>query len=140
MKVLLAIDQIHADSKTLKLAKKCLETVDGSELTILYVSNQSAAVYYRTPVGTQNIVNEKEWEYINHLEATALHEFRPLAGRVRFQHAIGNPAKVICEVARELNADLVIIGSAQHRVGGPKIGSVVKSVLNQMDRPVLAAN
>lgn len=54
------------------------------------------------------------------------------------QHAIGNPAGVIGQVARDVEADIVVMAT-HGRTGLPRLvlGSVATSVLQQADRPVL---
>lgn len=52
---------------------------------------------------------------------------------------IGNPAEEILNTAREMGAEMIIIGSRGKRVGKLFMGSVSREVANNADIPVLIA-
>lgn len=139
MNILLAADKIHAGSKSVKLAKKCLEMDCTCQLTVLYVSNDTPPVYYRTDIGRQVTLPRHELIVKQQLADAVSREFRPWPGRVRFRHETGHPARTICRIANELDADLLILGGPNRRSSGLLGGSVVEAVLNSVQRPVLIA-
>ncbi|MCL6446153.1 MAG: universal stress protein [Alicyclobacillus sp.] len=140
MKILLALDQFHNDSNHVQMAKTYLAQISDSTLTVLYVSNESASVYYRTPIGIQHVVTERELAYRDALERSVSQAFAPWGARVSFRHEIGNPVKVICEVADEGNYDLIILGHPRSRLEAVNLRSVMHGVVNHAHRPVLVAN
>lgn len=140
MKILLAIDQIHPHSKSIVLAKQYMSQFNNSELTVLYVSNESASVYYKTERGIEHVLTDEALTHRNELELAVLAEFRPWQGSVQFHHEIGHPSKIICRAAKDLDAHLIILGGHRTRTNVLRIGSVVQGVLTHSDRPVLVAN
>lgn len=80
---------------------------------------------------------KRAWQWHRLTEATALLERRGISAFV--EAAAGNPASVIVEVARALEADLIVLGRETHRRGRLplKSKSVRRSVAQRADCDVL---
>lgn len=62
--------------------------------------------------------------------------------RVRYETEVlqGTPADAILELARDRNADLIVVGSrGRGRITGTVLGSVSTAIVHRADRPVLVA-
>ncbi|MBX5442260.1 MAG: universal stress protein [Solirubrobacteraceae bacterium] len=71
-------------------------------------------------------------------EAIALEANGPLRGATWSGRVVeGAPAEAIVAVAREVDADLIVVGSRGYGSLGPHLGSVSARVLAQADRPVV---
>lgn len=97
------------------------------------------AVYVSHPVRISRSSHENEAGYAHELERIAkTHYFPQHKQRVILHHRIGEPWEEVCQLADELCADLVVIGS--HRIGVLEHlwpGSVSSAVVRHCDRPVL---
>lgn len=138
MKILLAMEHYQHDSKSTQFAKQYLENMDDVEIIVLYVSNESASVYYNTAVGLQQILTDDEWAYRSRLETDVAREFRPWSAKVKFRHELGHPANVICSVAAGMDADLIILGKPRSHERAVW-GSVLRGVLGHTSSSVLIA-
>lgn len=138
MKILLAIEHYQTNSQSIQIAKQYLEHMDDVEVVVLYVSNESASVYYKTAIGMQQILTDDEWAYRSRLETDIARDFRPWFSSVKFRHELGHPAKMICSVASEIHADLIILGKGHGREKAV-LGSVLRGVVGHASSPVLVA-
>ena len=49
----------------------------------------------------------------------------------------GNPADVLCDVARDRDASMVVIGAHRHGIVRRMLGTTAAHVVNRIDRPLL---
>ncbi|HWV84000.1 MAG TPA: universal stress protein [Capillimicrobium sp.] len=71
-------------------------------------------------------------------EAIALEANGPLRGATWSGRVVSAaPARAIVDVAAEVDADLIVVGSRGYGSLGPHLGSVSAQVLAQADRPVV---
>lgn len=79
----------------------------------------------------------RDWQWSALIEATALLEKRSI--RAFVEAAAGNPALVILETARTLNADLVVLGRGRHKGWRPSIKrrSVRQTVIRHLEGDAL---
>jgi nucleotide-binding universal stress UspA family protein len=127
-------------SEVLRKAATLARGVTSGELHLVHVVEDLPApvVLVPIPVGlgissTEIVANARK--YVEGLAAEARREF---AGRVSTHLAAGSAWKQILQVAVDVHADLIVIGTHGH--GGVKrllLGSVVESVVRKASCPVL---
>ncbi|WDL96143.1 universal stress protein [Alicyclobacillus sp. ALC3] len=97
------------------------------------------AVYVSRPVRLAHSSHENEQGYVHELGRIArTHYFPQHKDRIELHHRIGEPWEEICQFARGVSADLVVVGS--HRIGVVEYlwpGSVSSAIVRHCDKPVL---
>ncbi len=88
--------------------------------------------YSMPPQGLENLLREQAQKYIDQLETKVPAELRGGA-----KVAIGVPWQAICEMAKDENVDLIMIGSHGYQGLDRLIGTTAAKVVNHADRSVL---
>ena len=131
-KILLATDGSESATDALRAAVELAEE-SGASIDVLTVA--------RTVHALKGAVHALPMEDVD--EARRIAEEHALAVRglgidAHAHVAHDEPAHAICEVARELDADLIVVGSrGLGPVRGALLGSVSRAVLSHAGRPVL---
>lgn len=131
-KILFASDLSVSNKDVARVAKE-LEKVHGAQLSIAHVIE---------PIGTYG----RGFYYLGDLEKALevqavehLNTFSEMFDIPQDQQhiCIGNPKREICDLAKELNADLIVIGSHGARGISALLGSTASYVLSHADCDVL---
>jgi nucleotide-binding universal stress UspA family protein len=143
--VLVALDYSKADER---LMQKAMEWAKGEEISIVLLHVFS--FFDRMPdrdVSQQNIENYsgvlsdtlleggESWERLEKASLSKLQEYAKSLEKegiaVTTQHILGNPAPVICSVARELGVDSIIVGrGGRQGIAEAVLGSVSNYVFH----------
>ena len=108
---------------------------DTPKITFYVIDAKAAEGMAKTTGGTPSEFGDQAQRYLDHLSRLAAHQGITADQVIRY----GTPYIEITELARELNADLIVIG----RVGGKgtqrlaRIGSVAERVIEYAHCPVL---
>lgn len=135
-KILLATDGSESATDALRAAVELAEEAGASidVITVARTLHHAAGAVPVAPVGPPSgIVDEARRIAEEHA-----HAVRELGVEARAHVAEDEPAHAICEAARELEADLIVVGSrGLGPVRGALLGSVSRAVLSHAGRPVL---
>lgn len=88
--------------------------------------------YALPPQSLEGLLQEQAQKYIDMEEAKIPAEFRGGA-----KAAVGTPWQVVCDVAKQENVDLIMIGSHGYQGLDRLIGTTAAKVVNHADRSVL---
>jgi nucleotide-binding universal stress UspA family protein len=143
--VLVALDYSKADER---LIQKALEWAKCEEISIVLlhvfsffdhlpdrdVSQQDIENYSGILSGTL-LEGWESWERLEKASLSKLLEYakslEEVGISVTTQHILGNPAPVICSMARELKADTIIVGrGGRHGIAEAVLGSVSNYVFH----------
>ncbi|MCL6454889.1 MAG: universal stress protein [Alicyclobacillus sp.] len=135
-KILLAMDGSRCASEAAKQAAAFLQAWPKATLSVVYVVPPAA---YPLEAGVVVPIDLDMYDErgVADVKAVFAEQFGA-EPRAKFTVGHGVPADVICQMARETHADLIIIGS--HGKGFVKrtvLGSVSEAVLRHADVPVL---
>ncbi|MDO7908288.1 universal stress protein [Paenibacillus sp. JX-17] len=133
--ILVAVDGSEHSMHALNTAKTLAVSLQGeTAMTVLHV-NPSIAMN-EPPVGVD--VDDRIEEEGRHILEPAADLLAGSGITYEMAAAHGNPAEVICQAAREKNADLIIMGTRGHSlVKEMLLGSVSHSVIAHAPCPVL---
>ena len=132
--ILFATDGSKASKGAQNTAAEYLQVWPNSKLIVLYVTDRDAYAYDLIP----EAVDKVETHLTEEIKQDTATFFAPFASRVQFIHRIGHAASTICAVSKEVDADLIILGSHGHgAIDSLLLGSVAHSVLNRVHIPVL---
>ena len=133
--IVYATDGSKSAEHASEMVKDYLEAWPELELYVLYVTDREKYAY------------DYASDAVDHYEARATNEikerienniFSDWKNRVHFIHKTGHASSTICEVAKDEQADLIVVGS--HGRGffdRALLGSVAHGVLNRSELPVL---
>lgn len=134
-KILCATDGSNYSRYAAEITKSFLKIWPEAKLIVLYVTAKENYAYDLVPDAVERyeetVANQIKEEVENQL-------FAAWKERVQFMHKIGHPSTTICKVAKEEDADLIIMGShGRGFIERALIGSVTLGVLNRTHIPVL---
>jgi len=122
----------HALDEAVELAAAA-----GAKLTVVYVRHAPLPVLGE-PVYQRSL--SLELRHANETVAIAIGLAHTAGVEAEAEVLEGDPAKLIVELARLLDVDLIVVGSrGLGTVAGALLGSVSRDVLHHADRPVLVA-
>ena len=133
--IVYATDGSKSAEHASEMVKDYLEAWPELQLYVLYVTDREKYAY------------DYASDAVDHYEARATDEikerienniFSDWKDRVHFIHKTGHASSTICEVAKDEQADLIVVGS--HGRGffdRALLGSVAHGVLNRSELPVL---
>jgi nucleotide-binding universal stress UspA family protein len=131
--IVLGLDGSDASEAAVPVAAE-LARLATAEIVVVHVEERIAA---RGGVEPAHLDQD---ELTARIEATA-NELRAAGGDVRVEIAvdlIGGPARAIAEVATQVQADIVVVGSRGHSgLAGVLLGSVAQKLLHLAPCPVL---
>lgn len=132
--LLLATDGSETSNIARNMAVEYLQAWPESKIVVLYVTNRDVYAYDLVP----DAVDKVESHRTQQIQQDTTEFFASFAERMQFTHRMGHEAATICTVAKEENADLIILGSHGHGViDSLLLGSVAHAVLNRAHVPVL---
>jgi nucleotide-binding universal stress UspA family protein len=135
--VLLAVDGSKHAEKAVDLATK-LAQIDHDEVVIVHVI-EVMPTRFQVPPDVEYVLDEEAIRlakrYAEDLEAAGV------KARTEFRHIrYGHAARVICDIAEDIDAGLIMMGSrGKSDLTAILVGSVTHKVLHLSDRPVLIA-
>jgi nucleotide-binding universal stress UspA family protein len=88
--------------------------------------------YSMPPQSLEGLLREQAQKYIDQLESSVPVEFRGGA-----KVAIGTPWQAICDMAKDENVDLIMVGSHGYQGLDRLIGTTAAKIVNHADRSVL---
>lgn len=142
MKTLLAVDESEGAKKAITFLQEMARQMKELEVTVVHVIRP---VDYRYI--TVETASPRWQELLDELEASARQRARELLSTIQqamggtpttILVTVGDPAAEIVNVAKETNADLIVIGSrGLGRVQGVLLGSVSDRVVHMAHCPVL---
>ncbi|MCY0874820.1 MAG: universal stress protein [Firmicutes bacterium] len=139
--IVLATDGSEPSQQTIPTVLEYLRLWPACRLTVVYVS-QMENVYFGSVPGVPAV---PEPDIATH-EAARIKadvvdaKFRDVRDRVEFVHLYGHPATIICDVAQQRGADLIVVGShGRGSIDRLLLGSVSHGVLNRAKMSVLVA-
>lgn len=120
----------HAAEKVLEL----MEAFPDATLIVLYVTAKETYAYDLIP----EVVERAEENIKSRIKEKIEEKFSPYTNRVQFVHEVGHPSITICNVAKEQQADMIIVGShGKGVIDRALVGSVANGVLNRAHMPVM---
>lgn len=143
MKILLAIDGSEGSQKATTFLQEMVRTMQDAQVTILYVVKPLEYRYVSVETGGP------AWQKVmEELEASARQKARELLEQTERLFpdniktavlvSVGEPATEIVNIAKEMPADLIVMGSrGLGRIQGMLLGSVSDRVLHLAHCPVL---
>lgn len=132
---LFATDGSAYSEQAAKLTVEYLKAWPEANVIILYVT---AKEYYAYDLVSESVDRFEEQQTKQIKQDTKERLFSKWEERVQFVHRTGHPSITICEVAKEKDADLIILGShGRGLVDGALLGSVAHGVLHRSHIPVL---
>jgi nucleotide-binding universal stress UspA family protein len=135
--VLLAVDGSKHAEKAVDLATK-LAQIDHDEVVVVHVT-EVLPTRFQVPPDVEYVLDEEvirlAKRYAENLNAAGV------KARTEFRHIrYGHAAPVICDLAEDLDAGLIVMGSrGKSDLAAILVGSVTHKVLHLTDRPVLIA-
>jgi nucleotide-binding universal stress UspA family protein len=135
--VLLAVDGSKHAEKAVDLATK-LAQIDHDEVVVVHVT-EVLPTRFQVPPDVEYVLDEEVIRlanrYAENLNAAGV------KARTEFRHiSYGHAARVICDLAEDLDAGLIVMGSrGKSDLAAILVGSVTHKVLHLTDRPVLVA-
>ncbi|MBD1223000.1 universal stress protein [Virgibacillus halodenitrificans] len=132
--ILLATDGSMYSEHATEMAKTYLKAWPEARLVVLYVTAKDHYAYDFIP----DVVDEAEKEITERIKTTTEEQFAGFQNNVHFLHKSGHPSKTICDVAKDQDVDLIILGShGRGIIDRALLGSVAHGVLQRAERPVL---
>jgi nucleotide-binding universal stress UspA family protein len=105
-RIMVAIDQSEASKSCLKLALFLLRDIKGSQLTLVHVdANMSAKSEQKTGAEAEK----------DPVLAGAIAETKKMGVAYQCISAVGKPGELICSIAEDTHADLLVLGSPDRR-------------------------
>ncbi len=140
--VLFATDGSTASQEAVSTVQDFLRAWPELRVTVLYVLPASETETHHWYGGVAGVpVVDPKWGEARAAQIkqdVVNQKFKDWTDRVDFVYESGYPAIVICELAEELKADLIIVGShGRSAVDRLFLGSVSHGVLNRSKLPVL---
>ncbi|OAG92994.1 hypothetical protein AYW79_12710 [Ferroacidibacillus organovorans] len=139
--ILYATDGSSASREAIPMISDFLNRWTEAKLTVLYVSTAYHDPLYAGSIPGVPTLAEPEYndEIVAAIKKEIVEEaFFKYGDRIRFEQHVGYPATVICEIAKERSADLIVMGShGRGTLDRLLIGSVSHGVLNRSHVPVL---
>ncbi len=154
--ILVALDYSKTDER---LIQKVLEWSRGKEISVVLlhifsffdsmpdrdVAQQEKEEIYSGAVSNPLREGWESWERLEKASLSKLREYaKPLEAvgiSVTTKHILGNPAPVICSVARELEIDTIMVGRGGRRgIAEAVLGSVSNYVFHHAPCSVWAIN
>ncbi len=140
--VLAAVDASEAAHEVLRVGANIARTTRGGELHLVHVVEDlpPPVALVPRPVGLGITSNEIVAAARKHVEALAVEARSQFHGRLSTHVAAGSAWKQILQVAIDVQADLIVVGT--HGRAGVKrllLGSVAESVVRKASCPVLVA-
>ncbi len=136
-KFLFATDGSECSEHAARMTGEFLEAWPYAIAVVLYVTARENYAYDLVP----DAVNRYEEQLAQQIQEDVME--RLLAkwkNRVQFLHRTGHPSITICEVAKEVQADLIVVGShGRGFIDRALLGSVAHGVLHRSHIPVLIA-
>ncbi|GGJ88918.1 universal stress protein UspA [Lentibacillus kapialis] len=135
--ILFATDGSESSKHAGEMVKDYLKAWPEAELYVLYVTAKENYAYDYIPDVIDRYEDQIKKDIRNTVENQMYTEWK---NHVHFVHKVGHPSTTICDVAKEKNADIIIVGS--HGRGffdRSLLGSVAHAVLNRTELPVLVA-
>jgi len=133
-KILVAVDLAHADKSSSIIARaKKLADINEGQLTLLNVVIEIPPyVSFELPAGIQekSISDAK-------VSLTKLAEESELPPSTTIEVKKGNPANEILKLAKEINADLILVVSHQPELADYLLGSVAGKVVRHAECTVM---
>ncbi len=127
-----ATDGSKLAKKSGEIALQLLEAFKDSRLIALYVEKPSYEGNVALPTG--NAERHLATDLKKQIEVS----FSTFGSRIQFMTRVGNPSEVICKIADENQADVILIGSHGHNaLERIFIGSVSHAVLEHASCPVM---
>jgi nucleotide-binding universal stress UspA family protein len=140
MKILLAADGLDAQSGSIRFVTKLFHECPDNRLIVMHVSNANVPFYRKTPVGMEETLSEAEITNTERIVKTVTSSLYPWKDQIKFLHATGHPAAMICKIAEDEGVDIIVIGNHGHGVADRfGIGGVCQGVLAKTTIPVLVA-
>lgn len=134
MNVVAAVDGSEYSARVIEAA---IEFADGGQVHAVYVA---APIVYAMPgPGMAPIAATMDYDAMSKAEAEAVWaSVGPLPDNVTTETLKGQAARMIVEYAKDVNADLIVIGSrGRGAFGSLFLGSVSHGVVHAADRNVL---
>lgn len=133
--ILFATDGSQASEQGAAVTSRLMQQWPDAKLLVLYVSEEMAYGYDVTPDMTQ----QHEQHIVAQLTKQLLQSvFAQCAGRVDFRHETGSPARVICDIAQQEHAQVIVVGKHGHgRLDRMVLGSVSREVARRTSIPVM---
>ncbi|WP_068619535.1 universal stress protein [Paenibacillus tuaregi] len=134
--ILVPIDGSEHAQRALETAKSLIESLSGDRfaLTILHVNPELS--YNEPPLGV-DVESKLEEEGRSIIESVA-HLFEGMNLKLETVSLHGDPAKLICETARDHEVDLIIMGTrGMSLVTEMLLGSVSHQVIQHAHCPVM---
>ncbi|MCL6547281.1 MAG: universal stress protein [Alicyclobacillus sp.] len=137
-RILFATDGSPSTSRALEMVKVLLTVYPDAEVITLYVKDRIES-WFRDNLSER--VKKEEDQKALQLENSVKQDWlKPWRDRVRFRTEEGKCAQVICKVAEEEGADLVVTGShGLGRLDAMLAGSVSRAVAHRTRVPLLIA-
>jgi nucleotide-binding universal stress UspA family protein len=148
-KILVAVDNSPLSEKVFEEAVSFAKTA-GAHLILLHVLSPFDNSYLMSPVGVNypSLYTEDMHYYIEACEALKEEGIKYLEKlcqkatevgvNVEFMQNLGDPGKIICEIARSCDADLIMMGRGRSGLDKFFLGSVSNYVLHHAPCSVLA--
>ncbi|TRM12918.1 universal stress protein [Lentibacillus cibarius] len=133
--ILFATDGSKSSEHAGEMVKEYLKAWPEVELFVLYVTAKENYAYDLVPDVVDHYEDQIKKEIKKTVENQMYNEWKD---RVHFVHEVGHPSTTICNVAKEKDVDLIVVGS--HGRGffdRTLLGSVAHAVLNRSELPVL---
>lgn len=132
---LFATDGSAYSEHAAKLTAEYLEAWPEANVMVLYVTAKENYAYDLAPKSVDHFEEQQTEQIKRDIENRLLSNWKD---RVEFIHRTGHPSITICEVAKEKDADLIILGShGRGLVDRALLGSVAHGVLHRSHVPVL---
>ncbi|WP_339060805.1 universal stress protein [Tepidibacillus marianensis] len=134
-RVLFATDGSEYSEHAARMTGEFLDAWSEATAVVLYVTAKENYAYDLVP----NAVDRYEKQLAQQIQNEIVERlFAKWKNRVQFLHRTGHPSITICEVAKEEQADLIIVGShGRGIVDRALLGSVAHGVLHRSHIPVL---
>ena len=133
--ILFATDGSRSSEHAGEMVKDYLKAWPDAVLYVLYVTVKENYAYDLVP----DVVDHYEARIKQDIEEKIKNQFsNEWEDRVHFSHQVGHASTTICNVAKEKNVDLIIVGShGRGFIDRALLGSVAHGVLNRSELPVL---
>lgn len=136
--VLVPFDGSAQSQKALEAAVDLVKLQPSAKLTVVHVYDFLRIVIADSLITAPNSVNEEQYELAEQTIQTAEKYIESLPNETHTELRQGAPAKTIVEYAKEINSDLIVIGSrGLGSIGSVVLGSVSHNVVQHTNIPVL---
>lgn len=134
-RILFATDGSEYSEHAARMTGEFLDAWSEATTVVLYVTAKENYAYDLVP----NAVDRYEEHLVQQIQNEISERlFAKWQNRIQFLHRTGHPSITICEVAKEEQADLIIVGShGRGIVNRALLGSVAYGVLHRSHIPVL---